>query len=199
MTVISSIFSGIAALATVVAVYFAHETVQETRRNRGQEATAHREAMESEEQLLAAMRTAHEQEMEERLRAVERELLLQRLTQLGRVQELLGNVIETTGATIALRKEAGRPTTVGMGDTRVSSALLRAELGLAILAQLGGPALPEFMEAAERGRMVGTPLHDIETEAARALNAVRSLAQSDPNLRLASYAPSSSADEPHYP
>lgn len=183
--VVASIFSGVAAFATVIAVYFARETVLEARHNRAEEAAAHREAMASEGQLLQAVSAAHEQEMEERQRAIERELWVQRLIQLGRVQELLGNVVDTTGMTIALREGAGRPMTVGLGDTRVSSALLRAEIGVAILAHLGGPSLSEFAKAAEHGRVVGTSLHEIEAEAARALNEVRSLAQSDPSLRPA--------------
>ncbi len=182
---VASIFSGIAALATVLAVYFARETVQEARHNRAEEAAAHRQAMAVEGRLLQAVSAAHEQEMQERQHAVERELWVQRLIQLGRVQELLGNVVDTTGMTIALREGAGRSMTVGLGDTRVSSALLRAEIGVAILAQLGGPSLPEFAKAAEHGRMVGTSLHEIGAEAARALNEIRSLAQSDPSLRPA--------------
>ena len=55
------------------------------RRNRADEAAAHREAMTGESQLLQAMSAAREQEMEERQHAVERELWLQRLIQLGRV------------------------------------------------------------------------------------------------------------------
>jgi hypothetical protein len=47
--VIASIFSGVAAFATVIAVYFARETVLEARHNRAEEAAAHRDAMASEE------------------------------------------------------------------------------------------------------------------------------------------------------
>jgi hypothetical protein len=194
MVMLVSAFSGVAALAALLAVYFARATVQEARRNRSEEALAHREAMASEERLLEATNASHEQEMQDRYNAVEREMWVERLTQLGRVQELLGNVVDTTGTTIALREEAGRPMTVGIGDTRVSCALLRAEVGVAILAQLGGPSLPEFAQAAERGRVAGTSLHEVEAVAAATLNTVRALAQSDPTFRLRRASPHWSSD-----
>lgn len=75
--------------------------------------------------------------------------------------------------------------TVGIGDTRVPSALLRAEVGIAILEQLGGPSLPEFLKAAQNGRRPGAFLQEIESEAARALNTVRALAEDDPSLSSA--------------
>jgi hypothetical protein len=45
--------------------------------------------MTREVQVLEATRTAHEQEMAERERALARQLWLQRLTQLGKLQDLL--------------------------------------------------------------------------------------------------------------
>jgi hypothetical protein len=75
-------------------------------------------------QLLEATITAHEQEMAERADALARELWLQRLTQLGKVQELLGEAVEAAHSEIR-KRELGSPAIMRIGSTLLSSALLR--------------------------------------------------------------------------
>lgn len=150
----ADIFSGIAALAALVTVFYARETVRESRRSRQEASAAHGEEMSREEQLLEATRTAHEQEMAERKRALERDLWVQRLTQLGKVQDL---VKET--ADIARDEIADPPPKIdgGIGTwTRLTGALLRVEAALVILERLGGPTLPEMKRKVKEGRRMNT-------------------------------------------
>lgn len=89
----ADIASGVAAVAALLTVYYARATVSEARKSRQETSLAHTEEMSQEAQLLEATTTAHEQEMAERADALARELWLQRLTQLGKVQELLGEAV----------------------------------------------------------------------------------------------------------
>jgi hypothetical protein len=133
-------------------------------------------------QLLQATITAHEREMAERAEALARELWLQRLTQLGKVQELLGDAVEAARSEIG-RREVGSPMIAGIGSTLLSSALLRVDAAVVILTRLGGPALPDIRQMAEKGRDAGASLYEVEAEAVRAIAATRFLAETDDMFR----------------
>jgi hypothetical protein len=152
---VASIFSGVAALAALLTVYYARSTVTEARKARQEARQAHGEEMDREGQLLTATVTAHDREMAERERALERELWLQRLTQLGKVQDI---VKET--ADIARYEVTNRPERIegGIGTwTRVTGGLLRLEAAIVVLERLGGPELPEMRQTARDGRRMGNP------------------------------------------
>jgi hypothetical protein len=106
------------------------------------------------------------------------ELWLRRLTQLGKVQELLGEAVEAARSEIG-KRELSSPAIVGVGSTQLSSALLRVEAALVILSRLGGPELPEIRNMAEKGRDAGASLHEVESNAVRAIAATRFLAETD--------------------
>ncbi len=131
--------------------------------------------MSREGQLLEATQTAHRQEMVDRKRALARELWLQRLTQLGRVHELLGETADIARIEIAHppAKVAG-----GLGTwTRVTGALVRVEGALVILEQLEGPALDDIKQKAISLRRMNTPPELVVSEMMGALDQTRHLAQ----------------------
>lgn len=178
---VADIISGIAALATLVAVYYARETVRESRKARQEASAAHGEEMTREAQLLEATRTAHEQEMTERRRAQERELRLERLRQLGRVQELLAVTSD-----IARHEIEHPPEKVAQQFgtwTRTTSGLARIEAALVILEQLGGPALPDVRQLTSALRMMNTPPQRIVGDMMGALAQSIALAENDESLR----------------
>jgi hypothetical protein len=153
--VAADIISGVAALATLVAVFYARATVQESRKGRQEASLAHVEEMTREARLLEATQTAHEREMEERRRAHQREMWLERLRQVGRVQELLAETSD-----IARHEIEHPPEKVALQFgtwTRTTSGLTRVEAALVILEKLGGPAMPEARQLTSTLRMMNTP------------------------------------------
>lgn len=167
--------SGIAAVAALLTVYYARATVAEARRSRREASAAHGEEMSREGQLLDATQAAHQQEMSERQRALASELWLQRLTQLGRVNELLGET-----ADIARIEIANPPAKVagGLGSwTRVTGALVRVEAALIILEQLGGPSLGDIKQMTIDLRRMNTRQELVVTETMGALDRIKYLAQ----------------------
>lgn len=175
---VAGIFSGIAAVAAFVTVYYARATVSEARRAREEATAAHAEEMAKERQLLEATTSGHQQEMAERRHAFERELWLQRLAQLGTVQELLGATVDAALQEIASRGHGG-PTNIGIAATRLSSAVVRVEAATVILERLGGPRLGEVLRVTERGRQGSTALGEFVADVSRVLASTRERAVND--------------------
>jgi len=161
--VVADIFSGIAAVAALVTIWFARQTVSEARK------------------LLAATVSAHQQEMAERQRAYDRELWLQRLTQLGNVQDLLGEVLDSTHAELHGRGFRA-PTNIGLSATQLASAVLNAEAAIVILGRLGGPVLAEVLSLLGKGRIASTSLQEFVADVTRSLAAVRALVETEQSL-----------------
>lgn len=137
--------------------------------------------MTREAQLLEATRTAHEQEITERQRAHERELWLERLRQIGRVQELLAETSD-----IARHEIEHPPEKVArqFGTwTRTTSGLTRVEAALVILEKLGGPKMPEVRQVTSTLRMMNTPPQRIVGEMMGELAKSIGLAESDESFR----------------
>ncbi len=176
---IGSIGSAVAAVAALVTIFFASRTVAETRAGRREAVDAHAEEMGQQAALLRATQAAHEHEMAERERALQRELWLQRLTQLGALQGLLAQVADAAGEEIPGRVHDGQPASVGIRATRLTSATMRAQAALVILEPLGGPSLPNVRRLTDKGREAGALLHEIQTEATRAIAATQALADND--------------------
>ncbi len=179
---VGEIFSGIAALAALLTVIYARKTVLEAERARKEASKAHGEEMTREGQLLEATQRAHEQEMAERASAFDRDLWLQRLMQLGRVQEALSATVDATHAEIG-RRGLGEPAMVGMSATPLTSAVLRLEGSLVILGRLGGPALADVRKVAGRARQLGTPLQELLSELTGSLDGTRAVAEADDAFR----------------
>lgn len=179
--VVGDVSSGVAALAALLAVYYARATVSVARKARHEASAAHVEEMAREAQLLEATRAAHEQEMIERQRALDRELWLQRLAQLGKLQDLLWEAADIGRSEIANPPEriAGQPGTW----TRLTGVLLRIEAALVSLELLGGPALPKIKQMAANCRQPRIPPGKVVSETMSALERTVHLSESDADFR----------------
>jgi hypothetical protein len=137
--------------------------------------------MAREEQLLEATRVAHEQEMSERRRALERELWLQRLTQLGKLQDLLWEAADIGRSEIANPppRIEGQPGTW----TRLTGVLLRIEAALVSLESLGGPALPEIRQMAANCRQPRVHPGQVVSETMSALDRTVHFSENDASFR----------------
>jgi len=179
--VIGDIASGIAALAALVTVYYARATVLQARDARREASAAHNEEMAREAQLLEATRAAHAQEMAERERALERELWLQRLAQLAKLQDLLWEAADVGRLEISTPPERIEGQ-VGTW-TRLTGVLVRVEAALVSLEALGGPLLPEIRRMAIDCRQIGVHPGKVVSETMSALQITLHLAESDPTFK----------------
>lgn len=179
--IISDLSSGIAALAALAAVYYARATVSEAQKARSEASQAHVEAMSRERQLLEATKVAQEQEIAERERALARELWLERLRQLGKLQDLLWEAADIG------RFELDNPPRQIAGQsgtwTRLTGVLLRVEAALVSLERLHGPALPEMRQMAVNCRHIGTPPGQVVSETMSALQVTLHLSENDTRFR----------------
>lgn len=182
--VLGDIASGVAALAALFTIYYARATVLVARKARQEASAAHGEEMAREAQLLEVTRTAHAQEMAERNRALERELWLQRLAQLGKLQDLLWEAADIGRLEISSPPERieGQPGSW----TRLTGVLLRIEGALVNLELLGGPSLSEIKQMAGNCRQVGVHPGLVVSETMSALQRTVYLSENDPRFRLSS-------------
>ena len=147
----------VAAGATVVAVGIAYrtvkkagETLDETRAMRAESTRAHHDELRQETELLDAIVAAKDATTAEAAHAMLRELALQRLVALGRIADLLREIVEVARAehTAALRPDAWSPVTplmvhlevavdlyCAMGGERIAS---EDEYGVAELSTFAG-------------------------------------------------------------
>jgi hypothetical protein len=175
--VIGDIASGIAALAALVTIYYARATVLQAREARREASAAHSEEMDREAQLLEETQAAYEQEMAARKLALQRELWLQRLAQLGKLQDLLWEAADIARSEISNPPERieGQPGTW----TRLTGVLLRVEAGLVSLELLEGPSLPKIKQMAGECQQMHTPAARVVSETMSALQITLHLAESD--------------------
>jgi hypothetical protein len=178
---LADIASGIASLAALVTVYYARATVGEARAARSESAQAHGEEMDREAQLLQATTTAHEQEMGERRHALERELWLERLRQLGKLQDLLWEAADVGRHEIEAPPQqiAGQPGSW----TRLTGVLLRLEAAVVSLELIDGPDLAKVRQMAIECRQIRTPPGKVVSETMSALQVTLHLAENDPKFR----------------
>lgn len=178
--IIGGLASGIAAVAALAALYYAHATVSEARKSRREASQAHAEAMAHEIQLLEATKTAQEREIAERQKVLAREMWLERLRQLGKVQDLLWEAADIG------RREIDNPPPQIAGQpgtwTRLTGVLLRVEAALVSLEQLGGPALPDMRQTVMNCRQIGTPPGRVVSEAMSALQVALHLSETETSL-----------------
>lgn len=119
--------------------------------------------------------------MADRERALERELWLQRLTQLGKVQDLLWEAADIGRSEIGSPPERieGQPGTW----TRLTGVLLRIEAALVSLELLGGPALPEVRQMAANCRKPRIHPGQVVSETMSALDRTVHLSENDVGFR----------------
>ncbi len=178
---LGSISAGIAAVAALVTVYYARATVIEARKARGEASGAHAEELAREGELIDAIRLAHVEEVADRQLALERELWLQRLTEVGKLQDLLWQASDIA------RHEVDNPPPRIAGQTgtwtRLTGVLLRVEAALANLQQLGGPALPEIKQMASNGKQIGIHPGEVVSKTMSALEQTIFVANNDESLQ----------------
>ena len=171
-----------AAAAALVTVTYARSTVLEARESRREAEEMHGEDLAAQRQLLASAATAHESEMAERRKALDAEITLQRLRQVGVVADLVGQVADIA------RAEAAEPPPMVEGAifplTRVPGALAKLSAALVILESLGGPQLIASENLARGGSAAGTPPMRVLGEATKALSELHSLIRNDESLQL---------------
>jgi len=171
----------LAVVAALLAVWYARATVRIARDARKDAATAHAEQMARLAEQLQASTKAHQQEMISRDRQLDRDLWVQRLTRLGRLQDLLGETADIGRAEI----EAPPPRIHGQPGTwtRVTGALLRVEAELSILELLGCELPSDIRKTATDCRRVGVQPGEVVSRTMSALQVVLHAAENNPAFR----------------
>jgi hypothetical protein len=177
LSAVGGVASVIAACAALVTVVYARATVAQARAARQESKDAHTEETRQQTQLLAAIREAHQQEMAERERALESALVLQRLTQLGRITELLGEVADLG------RAEINNPHPAPWTQwSQIPGGLACLEAAIVIYERLGGPPLSEARQMSIDCRMQNTPPERVVGEAMSVLTRITFLAKDNNGL-----------------
>lgn len=182
LNAVGGVASVIAASAALVTVVYARATVAQARVARQEARDAHAEETRQQAQLLEATEAAHQQEMRERARALASELAVQRLAQLGRITDLLGEVADVA------RMEQIQPPPLIEGTpfklTRTTGMLARLEAALVIFESLGGPSLDKAKQLSKEGRWAHTPPMRIVGDAMTSLDEITFLSRDDGSLAL---------------
>lgn len=196
-TVAGAAGSVVAALAALVTVIFARNTVRETQAGRREALAQHRELMVEEQRATDAIeaarqatetlaRTTTEAQASERQAAalaLSSRVTLQRIVQLERIALTLGRVAQTA------REEAHTPPPVLPGPqpiplSRLPTLLQELDAAVSLYERLGAQPINSAAELARRGYSVGIPPTRVLGEAHTALDELRRLAENDPALRL---------------
>jgi hypothetical protein len=150
LSTVGSIGSAVAAIAALVTVRFARQTVTEAKGGRKEARDAHAEEMRQQTQLLQATEAAHEREMEERERAFAYERVLQRLTEVGRIADLLTELANVTLVESGTIERQSMPAGTVAPLTHTAVVGQRLEVAVAALQSLGGGPGRELGEALEK-------------------------------------------------
>jgi hypothetical protein len=209
-TVLATLAAVIAAGAALVTVIYARRTVvdgqaahrelmQAQRQASEDFTTAHQEAMTSGQQARDDFTTAHRQtmaaqvlaredfaagraeEMEQRKRALDAQIALERLAQAGRVTEIL-----ITMARTARDETLTSPPTVAGSQRATFIPSLQAQLraALAVFYALGGPTLETADDLAAKAYSLTTQPIEILQLATNSLGELKRLTDQDEKLRL---------------
>lgn len=182
LTTVGGVASVVAAGAALVTIIYARATVVQARMARHEARQAQVEEAQQQAQLLEATRVAHDQEMAERDRALASELTLQRLAQLGRITDLLGE-----SADIARSEQTDPPPLIEGTPfklTRTTGVLVRLQAAIAVLEGLGGPPLAKAEQLAREGRRANTPPMRIVGDAMAALDEITFIVKDDGRFRV---------------
>jgi hypothetical protein len=210
-TVFATVAAVVAAGAALVTVVYArrtvvdgraahHELMKTQREASDGFVTAHREAMDAQQLAREDFTTAHREamaaqavaredfaagraeEMAERKRALDAQIALERLTQAGRVTEILITMARTA------RDETLNPPPTAAGAQRatfIPSVQAQLRSGLAVFYALGGPALETADELADKAYSLTTQPTEMLKLATNSLGELKRLTDRDEKLRLA--------------
>jgi hypothetical protein len=152
LSLASTVFAAVAAIATIVAVIYARKTVNESKAATKAVADQHREQIAELKASAEASHNANQKEMLERRIAFDHDLAVHRLAQLQRISEALTELIH------AAREERTHPSEQiidiqpgrGVSSTRIPALQRQLRIEVRILKQLGGPDLSEVIPREER-------------------------------------------------
>jgi hypothetical protein len=182
-TTIGSGASVVAAIAALMAVRYARETVRESRAGRTDARRDHAESLREQRALLDAAHRGHEDEMAEREKALARELALQRIVQLDRVGRALIRLTEVARAEAITPPPALDPVQP-IRLSAIPSVVAQLRMALRLFNRLGGPALNAAERLAEAGPHAGTPATSVLGDAFGALSEVEQIARNDESLEV---------------
>jgi hypothetical protein len=179
LSTVGQVASLVAAGAAVVVIYFAKQTVSETEQARSQASAAHVEQMAEARRLLEATAAAHQSEMAARERDFAAERVVQRLTHLRVITDVLRELTD-----IARDEQTNPPlrTEINQPLSRIPSRLAQLGTALSIYQRLGGPEMKQAAELARAGYNLGTPLMEVLGKAQGALS--EAVAQADAHVAL---------------
>jgi hypothetical protein len=180
LSIVGGVASVVAAGAALVTVIYARATVVQGRAAERESRDAHAEETRQQAQLLEATTIAHQQEMNERAKALASDLFLQRLVHLARITDLLGDVADVA------RIEQVHPPPLIEGTpfrmTRTTGMLVRLEAAIVIFESIGGPPLAKAEQLSKEGRRANTPPMRILGDAMAALDEITFIAKDDDRL-----------------
>lgn len=160
-TTVGGVASVVAAAAALVTIIYARATVQvarearqEARRDHAQSLAAEREAASAavaeQRAAIEAAAAAHHEEMADRARAFEAEIVLERIVQLERIADVLSELVD-----VARDEHVSPPPQLAPPSpfraTRLPAMLERVRTGMSILAALGAPELPALTRLVNEG------------------------------------------------
>lgn len=179
LNTVGQVASLVAAGAAVVAVYFAKQTVSEAARGRTEANAAHDDQMAEAKRLLEATTLAHITEMATRERDFAAERVVQRLTQLRAITDVLRELTD-----LARDEQTYPPTRTEINQplSRIPSRLAQLNTALSIYQRLGGPEMKQAVELARAGYNAGTPLMQVLGKVQGALG--EAVAQADAHVSL---------------
>lgn len=152
LSVASTVFAAVAAIATIVAVIYARETVRESQAATKTIVEQHREQIAELKASVAASDASSQRELLERRIAFDHDLAVQRLRQLQHIAEALTELIH------AAREERTNPSERimdiqpgrGLSSTRIPALQRQLRIEARILKELDGPDLSEVIPLEER-------------------------------------------------
>ena len=171
-----------AAVAALVAVLYARETVIDARQARKEASADHRDQMAEERTAMEAATAAHHEEMAERRRSLDAEVTLQRIVQVERVADVLVDLMDAARAEGIAPPPFFEASTIRA--TRIPGLLSRLRAALALLDALGGPPLLGASGIANTGYGGGSSPTPLIGSTLDALREIELLAHNEDRLRV---------------
>jgi hypothetical protein len=188
---LAAVSSVVAALATLVTVRYARDTVADAREERREAAERHAAALAEQQRTAAATeaaeeetrhaaaeaRDAYEQQRAEAAMTLAMQRTLRRIDQIDRIAQLLGAL-----ANLARDEAVTPPPNVGMPPialTRIPTILAELRTAVALHAALGGTELSLSQERADNAYGAGTEAMSFLSRAQAALDHVSRLVATD--------------------
>jgi hypothetical protein len=178
---VGGIASVVAAGAALVTIHFARATVREAHQARQDASAAHKELVDLQNEELQSSRKAFVEEVAARERATDAQIRVQRMTQVERIGDILGRVVELA------REEApifgdGPPRIIPDHFRTLPAVLTQLGAALTVLEQLGGPELTSARQLSADG--AGEPSPRVLGGAVSAMQQLETFIQNRDEFKL---------------